>query len=99
MQQSKLYILDRLPMRLAFPNVTSFLTKILLTWRHHRKQLLDNLDGRLAKAKSQPKSMSADAAAEIADNTLNHIVAQEVKGYNQMPAKEVKDELYQYLVA
>jgi hypothetical protein len=52
------------------------------------------LEKRIVEARAKAKVMGTEAAVELADNTLDMMVARELKGEDWMPDNEMKDELF-----
>jgi cytochrome P450 len=96
---STLYLFDNLPLQSPFPLISRFITSRTSKWRYHYKQLSDYLDDKLKEARAKAKDLGMETAMELADNTLDLMVAREMKGEDWMPDQEMKDEVYQYLLA
>jgi len=67
----------------------------------HSKRLTDYLVQKTAAARQWAKDLGADAAVETATNTLDMMVARELRGEDWMTDAEMRDELYlcEYSVA
>ena len=50
---------------------------------------------KLAASRIKAKQLGAGVAAELADNTLDLMVARELRGEDVMPDDEMKDEIFQ----
>jgi cytochrome P450 len=98
MLQSVMYLFEHLPLKTIFPKTYHFFLSKTPTWRRHNGQLSKYLDEKLRLAREKAKSQGADASVELADNTLDLMVARELRGEDWMPDKEMKDEVYQYLL-
>ena len=64
------------------------------TYRMHSKRLSDYLVRKTAAARQWAKDLGADAAVETATNTLDMMVARELRGEDWMSDAEMRDELY-----
>jgi cytochrome P450 len=52
------------------------------------------LKDKLAEARARAKEMGPEVSAEMANNTLDMMVARELKGEDWMSDDEMRDELY-----
>ena len=79
----------------TFPRLQHFWTSLGPAYRKHNKRMSKFLAEGLAEARVKAKELGADAAVDMADNTLDLIVARELRGEIQMPDKEMEDEVFQ----
>ena len=79
----------------TFPRLQHFWTSLAPTYRRHSSRMSKFLADELAGARVRAKELGADAAVDMADNTLDLMVARELRGEVQMPDKEMKDEVFQ----
>jgi hypothetical protein len=61
--------------------------------RAHRVALHTFLGKTISQARAKAQQMGADAAVELADNTLDMMVARELRGDDFMPDEDMRDEL------
>jgi cytochrome P450 len=99
MLQSVMYLFDNIPRNSVFPKITDFFTSKSPTWKRHNRQLHTYLDNKLSIAREKAKLQGAEVSIDLADNTLDLMVARELRGEDWMPDIEMKDEIYQYLLA
>lgn len=79
----------------SFPKLVHFFRRLRPTYRKHHKQLRGYLTAKRAVASAKAKEMGADAAVEAADNTLDLMIARELRGDDWLPDGELEDEIYQ----
>jgi cytochrome P450 len=96
---STLYLFDKLPTETVFPKLYHLYMSSTPKWRKCYRQVSTYLDKKLSDARVKAKAIGVEAAVEQADNTLDMMVAREMKGEDWMPDQEMKDEVYQYLLA
>lgn len=79
----------------SFPNLVHFFRRLRPAYKKHHKQLRGYLTAKRDAASAKAKEMGADAAVEAADNTLDLMIARELRGDDWLPDGELEDEIYQ----
>ena len=87
--------MQSLPVRSAVPAVTHFITRLKPSYRAHARTLDSFLDEKIVQSRAWAAQLGGDAAADLADNTLDMMVARELKGDDAMSVSEMKDEVFQ----
>ncbi|KAK1921790.1 cytochrome P450 [Papiliotrema laurentii] len=97
--RSMIYLFESVDNAAALPMVSNFITSLKPTYRKHSKLLNEYLRQKTADARLWAKEVGADIAVETATNTLDMMVARELRGEDWMTDEEMRDELYLYLIA
>nr|XP_031860768.1 uncharacterized protein CI109_003812 [Kwoniella shandongensis]KAA5527840.1 hypothetical protein CI109_003812 [Kwoniella shandongensis] len=92
-------IFTSIPLRGPFPRISHFVTRLSASYRRQARLVDQFLDRKLIEARQKAKLLGADSANETADNTLDMMVARELRGEDWMTDEEMKQELFQYLLA
>ncbi|WVQ69524.1 uncharacterized protein L199_007744 [Kwoniella botswanensis] len=98
--KSTWYIFKAVPVQSPFPALTHFFTRLKPSYLYHVKRIDDFLSDRLYEARQRILTTSLEVAWEVADNTLDLLVAKRMQqGDEAMSDDEIKQELLQYLLA
>ena len=89
-----IYLFESVDNAAALPMVSNFITSLKPTYRKHSKLLNEYLRQKTADARLWAKEVGADIAVETATNTLDMMVARELRGEDWMTDEEMRDELY-----
>ncbi|ORY21756.1 cytochrome P450 [Naematelia encephala] len=92
-------IFNSLPTTSSFPYILHKIRTLSPTYRRHARRLDRFLDAKLADSRARAESVGAEVAVDVADNTLDLMTARQLRGDDWMPDDEMKDEVFQYLVA
>ncbi|KAK8847633.1 hypothetical protein IAR55_005492 [Kwoniella newhampshirensis] len=92
-------IFTSIPLRGPFPRLSHFITRLSSSYRRQALLVDRFLDSKLVEAREKARVLGAETAIELADNTLDMMVARELKGDDWMTDTEMKQELFQYLLA
>jgi hypothetical protein len=83
------------PVTSPIPTITHhFITRLSPTYRRHSAQTDGYLKEKLVHARVRAKERG-DAAAEMADNTLDMMVGRELRGEDWMADDEICQEVFQ----
>ncbi|WWD00852.1 hypothetical protein V866_007790 [Kwoniella sp. B9012] len=94
--KSTWYIFKAVPVQSPFPAFTHFFTRLKPGYMYHVKRIDDFLSGRLYEARHCILSTSHEVGLEVADNTLDLLVAKGMQeGDEAMSDDEIKQELLQ----
>lgn len=77
-----------------YPVLTNFITSLKPNYRKHNARLNQYLKQKTDAARQWARDVGADAAVETATNTLDMMVARELRGEDWMSEAEMRDELY-----
>ncbi|KAK4684370.1 hypothetical protein P7C73_g5809, partial [Tremellales sp. Uapishka_1] len=91
-------IFDSIPVLSNFPRIAHFFARQRPTYRRHAALVDRFLDDKIVKARLKAKAIGEEAA-DLADNTLDGLVGRELRGEDWMKDDEMKQEVFQYLVA
>jgi hypothetical protein len=84
-----------LPLTSPFPAISHFFTSLSPSHRRHTRNVQSYLQNRLVESRKKTKSIGPEAAVEMADNTLDMMVAREFRAEDWMPDNEMIDEVLQ----
>jgi hypothetical protein len=82
-----------IPIQSPVPTVSHFITRLNPAYHKHHRRLHTFLGKAISQARAKAQQMGADAAVELADNTLDMMVARELRGDDFMPDRDMRDEL------
>lgn len=71
------------------------MTRLRPSYRAHARTLESFLDQKIVQSRAWARQLGGDAASEVADNTLDMMVARELKGDDMLSEREMKDEVFQ----
>ena len=77
------------------PGLTHFFSRIKPSYRMHARRIRDYLDRKIRASRDNARAMGAEVANENADNTLDLMIAKELRGDDMMSDAEMRDELFQ----
>ncbi|KAL7419102.1 hypothetical protein Q5752_005938 [Cryptotrichosporon argae] len=92
-------VVNSVPISSPFPRLSTFVTTRLPAYRRSWARLRDALTAQIVRARARAADLGAHEAAETADNTLDLMVARELRGDDWMPEDEMRDELLTYVMA
>jgi hypothetical protein len=82
-----------IPVKSPVPTVSHFISRLNPAYHKHHRRLHTFLGKTISQARAKAQQMGADAAVELADNTLDMMVARELRGDDFMPDEDMRDEL------
>lgn len=77
-----------------WPGVVHFFRRIKPAYQKHYSRLYGFFADQIQKARVRAKELGAEAAVEMADNTLDMMVSRELRGEDWMSDKEMQDEMF-----
>jgi hypothetical protein len=94
MLQSMLYLFNTVDQFSPSPRLTNYISSLKPAYRRHEARLNAYLKEKTKEARKEAQAKGADAAVETATNTLDMMVARELRGEDWMSENEMRDELY-----
>ncbi|WVQ98298.1 hypothetical protein IAU59_005421 [Kwoniella sp. CBS 9459] len=97
--ESTWYMFDVVPVQSPFPQLTHLFSRLTPAYNRHTRRIDQFLSARLQNAKRKAKTSAPEVALELADNTLDLMLARQMVGEPGLHDYEIKLELFQYLLA
>jgi hypothetical protein len=83
------------PINIPFPALSDFLTSLSPTYRRHNRAVQSYLKKKLVESREKIKAIGPESAVDLADNTLDMMVARETRAEDWMPDNEMMVEVLQ----
>ncbi|OCF44809.1 hypothetical protein I317_01298 [Kwoniella heveanensis CBS 569] len=93
------FILQVVPVQSPFPQLTHLFSRLTPSYNRHTRRIDDFLTQRVEYAKRKAQALAPELALDVADNTLDLMMARQLDGLQGLSDFETKQELFQYLLA
>ncbi|WWC86654.1 uncharacterized protein L201_001531 [Kwoniella dendrophila CBS 6074] len=97
--ESVWYIFNTVPLQNPFPSLTHYFISLSPTYKKHIKRIENFLKQKIREARSKASRFSPNVAEDMANNTLDLVIAKELGNDHKISDEEIKQELFQYLLA